>query len=205
MKKVLLICLFLLAPVFVLSMPSTGAAQQPKLDIKVFVGVSNLLLAQKLEEEVKRDRYFGWQVGFGARIRRRQAFIEVQLSFDRWAIASELEDGSQIAGNVNSFELPLIMGYIPYKNPFFKLFLYAGFVNHFNTAYVLFPPDSGKEKFRIKDTTLAVYQAIGRLGVNFDLAKFNIDFNYSISLNSVTHTTYRTGYHQLQLNLGYLF
>jgi len=31
------------------------------------------------------------------------------------------------------------------------------------------------------------------------------DFNYSISLNSATKTSYRTSYHQLQLNLAYLF
>jgi hypothetical protein len=34
---------------------------------------------------------------------------------------------------------------------------------------------------------------------------FNLDFNYSIGLNSATKTPYRTGYHQLQLNLAYLF
>jgi len=34
---------------------------------------------------------------------------------------------------------------------------------------------------------------------------FNFDFNYSISMNSATTTSQRTGYHQLQFNLGYLF
>jgi len=32
-----------------------------------------------------------------------------------------------------------------------------------------------------------------------------VDFNYSISLNSATKTSFRTGYHQIQLNLAYLF
>jgi len=31
------------------------------------------------------------------------------------------------------------------------------------------------------------------------------DLNYSISLNSATTTSYRTGYHQVQLNLAYVF
>ena len=53
--------------------------------------------------------------------------------------------------------------------------------------------------------SLAIYQAIARFGVNFDLAVLNFDFNYSISLNSATSTSYRTGYHQLQVNLAYLF
>ena len=38
-----------------------------------------------------------------------------------------------------------------------------------------------------------------------DLAMFNLDLNYSISLNSATTTSYRTGYHQVQLNLAYIF
>jgi hypothetical protein len=42
-------------------------------------------------------------------------------------------------------------------------------------------------------------------GANFDLAMFNVDHNYSISLNSATKTSFRTGYHQIQLNLAYLF
>jgi hypothetical protein len=37
------------------------------------------------------------------------------------------------------------------------------------------------------------------------LAMFNADFNYSISLNSATSTPYRTSYHQIQLNVAYLF
>ena len=52
---------------------------------------------------------------------------------------------------------------------------------------------------------LAIYQALARFGVNFDLAMFNFDFNYSISMNSAGTDSYRTSYHQLQLNAAYLF
>ena len=48
-------------------------------------------------------------------------------------------------------------------------------------------------------------QAIARVGANVDLAMFNFDLNYSIGLNSVTTTSYRTGYHMFQLNLAYIF
>ena len=41
--------------------------------------------------------------------------------------------------------------------------------------------------------------------MNFDVAMFNFDFNYSISLNSATKTSYRTSYQQLQVNIAYLF
>jgi hypothetical protein len=60
-------------------------------------------------------------------------------------------------------------------------------------------------KLRPKEANFAIYQAIARFGVNVDLAMFNLDFNYSISLNSATKTSYRTGYHQLQFNVAYLF
>ena len=52
---------------------------------------------------------------------------------------------------------------------------------------------------------LVCAKVIARFGVNFDLAMFNFDLNYSISLNSATTTSYRTGYHQVQINLAYVF
>ena len=35
---------------------------------------------------------------------------------------------------MNSLEIPLTAGYVPYKNPYFKLFLYGGWVSTFNIA-----------------------------------------------------------------------
>ena len=215
MKKCLLIALFPLAPMLILASPSSSSAQQPKMDIKLFFGLSGTTFVEQLETGRVRDTFVGWQVGFGPRVRRRNAFIEIQFSFNRWAFAGldQLDDGTpiDIVGRVNSFELPLIMGYIPYKNPIFKLFLYAAYVNHFNTkilAEATLQDGSGATvslKLRPKDVDFAIYQAIGRVGLNFDIAMFNFDFNYSISLNSATKTSYRTGYHQIQVNIGYLF
>jgi hypothetical protein len=216
MKKPWLIALFLLATVLFLASPSGSSAQQPKMDIKLFAGASATTFVSMLDTGRLRDTFLGWQVGFGPRIRRRHAFIEILFSFNRWAYGFQEVNENGVpftaVGQVNSFELPLTMGYIPYKNSIFKLFLYASYVNHFNTkiiATVTSAPEFGGEevtvKFRPKDVDFAIYQAIGRVGVNFDLAMFNFDFNYSISLNSATKTSYRTGYHQLQLNLAYLF
>ena len=212
MTKRWLIALFLVAPALVLASPSASSAQQPKLDIKVFFGGSATNYASLLETGREREIFGGWQVGFGARVRRRQAFIEILFSFNRWALAlqeaDEFGNVLSLEAQVNSFELPLIMGYIPYKNPLFKLFLYAGYVNHFNTKIIATVADAAEEitvKLRPKDVDFAIYQAIGRVGVNFDVAMFNFDFNYSISLNSATKTSYRTSYQQLQVNLAYLF
>lgn len=216
MTKRWLIALFVLAPVLVLAWPSASSAQQPKLDIKVFFGGSVTNYVSLLETGREQEIFGGWQVGFGARVRRRKAFIEILFSFNRWAVGLQDadDDGNVLTlqAQVNSFELPLIMGYIPYKNPLFKLFLYAGFVNHFNTKIIatlgsneaLGIPET-TIKLKPKEVDFAIYQAIGRVGVNFDVAMFNFDFNYSISLNSASKTSYRTSYQQLQVNLSYLF
>ena len=205
MKKLFLISLFVAAPVTLFAAPSSTAAQQPKMDIKVFVGGSATTFVSMLETGRERDTFAGWQIGFGPRIRRRQAFIEILFSFNRWAFAFTDPVIGPFSGQVNSFELPFNMGYIPYKNSYFKLFLYAGYVNHFNTKIIVEVPGAPTLKLRPKEADFAIYQAIARFGVNFDLAMFNLDFNYSISMNSATKTSYRTGYHQLQLNLAYLF
>jgi len=216
MKRPWLIALLLLAPVLVFASPSESSAQQPKMDIKFFVGPSATTFVSMLETGRLKDTFIGWQVGFGPRIRRRKAFVEVLFSFNRWAYGFQdvNEEGVPFTavGQVNSFELPLTMGYIPYKNSIFKLFLYASYVNHFNTkiiATVTLPPEFNVDEFTVKlrpkEADFAIYQAIGRVGVNFDVAMFNFDFNYSISLNSATKTSFRTGYHQIQLNLAYLF
>ena len=115
-----------------------------------------------------------------------------------------------VRGRVNSFELPISGGFIPYSNVFFRIFLYAGYVNHFNTrikAKTRIEETGTSEEVRLKpkEVDLAIYQAIARFGISFDLAMFNLDFNYSISMNSATQTSYRTGYHQLQINVAYLF
>ena len=209
MKKPFLIALLLLVPAVVFATPSTSAAQQPKMDIKLFVGGSATTFVSMLETGRVRDTFAGWQVGFGPRIRRRKAFIEVLFSFNRWAFALTDPELGAFNGRANSFELPFNMGYIPYKNPFFKLFLYAGYVNHFNTKILITATNLSGEtihlKLRPKEADFAIYQALARFGVNVDLAMFNLDFNYSISLNSATKTSYRTSYHQLQFNVSYLF
>jgi hypothetical protein len=205
MKKPSSIALLLLVPIVIFVTPSTSAAQQPKMDIKLFVGGSATTFVSMLESGRERETFAGWQIGFGPRVRRRHAFIEILFSFNRWAFAFSDPVVGAFTGRVNSFELPFNMGYIPYKNPFFKLFLYAGYVNHFNTKIIAEIEGGPTVKLRPKEANFAIYQAIARFGVNVDLAMFNIDFNYSISLNSATKTSYRTGYHQLQFNVAYLF
>jgi hypothetical protein len=213
MRKWLLISSFVLVPTVVLAAPSSGAAQQPKLDIKVFVGGSFTTYVEMLETGRVRDTYPGWQAGFGPRIRKRKWFVETLLSFNRWqysgSVAIDADLSLKLTARVNSFQLPFNAGYIPYQNAYFRLFLYGGYVNHFNTKVLASVEVPGEptvsEKFKPKEVDLAVYQALARFGLNIDLAMFNLDFNYSISMNSASTTSYRTGFHQLQLNISYLF
>ena len=188
----------------VLAAPSTSSAQQPKMDVKLFFGFSGTTFVSMLETGRERDTFAGWQIGFGPRLRKRKWFIEALFSFNRWAFAFDDPTFGSFNGRVNSFELPLIAGFIPYKNPYFKVFLYGGYVNHFNTK-ILVEVQGQSLKLRPKEIDFAIYQAIARFGANVDLAMFNLDFNYSISMNSATTTSFRTGYHQIQLNLAYLF
>jgi hypothetical protein len=204
MKTLLPLMLAVVAWVGLLATSSAVSAQQPKMDIKLFAGASATTFVSMLKEGRERETFAGWQIGFGPRVRKRQWFVEALLSFNRWTFRLSFEDVGSVALQVNSFELPLNAGFIPYKNALFKLYLYGGFVNHFNTK-ILITVDGDRTKFRPKELEIAIYQALARFGINFDVAMFNFDFNYSISMNSATHTSYRTGYHQLQLNAAYLF
>ena len=199
------VVLALLAGIAVLGAPSSGSAQQPKMDVKLFFGFSGTTFVSMLEEGRERETFAGWQIGFGPRLRKRSWFVEVLFSFNRWAFAFSDPLFGSFEGQVNSFELPFLAGYIPFKSPYFKLFLYGGYVNHFNTKIIIDVSGGPTVRARPKEVDFAIYQALARFGINVDLAMFNLDFNYSISLNSATTTSYRTGYHQIQLNLAYLF
>lgn len=158
-----------------------------------------------LETGRERDLFGSYEIGFGARLRRGKAFIEALFSFNRWIYEGTNATLGGVKTQVNSFELPFLAGYIPYKNPYFKWFVYGGYVNHFNTKIIVQREGQPSLRLRPKADNLAIYQAIARFGTSVDLAMFNLDLNYSISLNSATTTSYRTGYHQVQLNLAYVF
>jgi hypothetical protein len=190
---VLVIALSALAPA------SRVEAQQPKLDIKALAGFSvnmydTLTTPESLPEPdlALRERYPGWLGGFGARISKRNAFAEALFTFNRF-----ISNDNKI---LNSFQLPINLGYIPFKIAEFGIYLYGGYVNHFNVAL-----KEGKERKRIKGSGFVVYQALARFGVSFDLYMFNFDFNYSIGLNSATKTPWRTRYQLLQFTVAYVF
>ena len=204
MQKRFLILLIVVLPLVHLAAPPTSAAQL-KLDVKVFIGLGETTYVALLETGRERNFLGSYQIGFGARLRRNKAFLEVLFSFNRWIYEGVNPTLGGVNTQVNSFELPFLAGYIPFKNPYFKWLIYGGYVNHFNTKIIVRRDGDSSLRLKPKADNLAVYQALARLGTSVDLAMFNFDLNYSISMNSATTTSYRTSYHQLQLNLAYIF
>ncbi|RLB36524.1 MAG: hypothetical protein DRH30_14785 [Deltaproteobacteria bacterium] len=214
-----------------------SASAVPKLDIKIFFGVGSTSLVPRLPEfELpsgamiggrEPTSFFSWQGGLAARVRSGKVFGEISLGFSRFNFQigenlvelAELEGRTpeqvdairDLVGNdakMNSLELPITAGYVPYANPYFKLFLYGGLVNKFNIKGFVDTNSGGEIKFRPKDIPgfpFVIYQAGARLGVAFDLGPLNFDFNYTIGMNSITKTEFRTNSHVTQMNLGWLF
>lgn len=208
------------------------AAAVPKLDIKVFLGVGTTTFVPRLPEiELadgtvvggrERESFFSWQGGLSARVTSRKVFGEIGLVFSRFQfeITQGMADQAEREGRpfpidivgqkaqMNSLDIPITAGYVPYANPLFKLFLYGGWVNKFNLRGFVDLPEGGSVRFRPKQIPafpMVIYQAGMRLGAQIDLGPVNVDFNYTIGLNSISKTDFRTNSHVTQLNLGWLF
>jgi hypothetical protein len=169
--------------------------------------------------------YPNWGMQLSARVTAGKIFGEIGIGFSRFYfdITQSLADIRQAEGGnadavqalvgerarMNSLEIPLTAGYVPYKNPYFKLFVYAGWVNTFNLrGFVDLNGNRKAIKFRPKQIPgfpLAIYVSGLRLGTQFDLGPVNFDFNYTISMNSFTTTEFRTNAHVFKMFLGWLF
>lgn len=164
-----------------------------------------------------------WGLQLSARVTAGKIFGEIGIGFSRFYfdISEELETIAIAEGNpipepllgqtarMNSLEIPLLAGYVPYKNPYFKLFVYGGWVSTFNIRG--FADVNGNRKafkFKPKDIPgypLSIYVAGLRLGTQFDLGPLNFDFSYTIGMNSFTKTDFRTNSHVFKFFLGWLF
>lgn len=168
-----------------------------------------------------------WQGGLSARVRfDNKVFTELAMVFSRFGftvpqesleICEEQNAGNPEAcdgiaqlvgqtGRMNSFDIPITAGYVPYRNPFFGVWIYGGLVNKFNIRGFIETNGNRKGlKFGPRDADFVIYQLGLRLGWQFDLGPVNFDFNYTLGLNSFTKTDYRTSSHVTQFNLGWLF
>jgi len=169
--------------------------------------------------------FANWGMKLAARITAGKVFGEISIGFSRFyfefgeelALIAEAEgqDPEIIAAllgqtaRMNSLEIPLTAGYVPYKNPYFKLFIYGGWVSTFNLrGFVDLNGNRKALKFKPKDIPgypLSIYIAGARFGVQFDLGPLNFDVSYTISMNSATKTSFRTNSQVFQFYLGWLF
>jgi hypothetical protein len=212
------------------------ASAVPKMDVKVAVGVGSTTLVPRLPEiPIETDNgtvtvggrkpgtFPNWGLQLSARVTAGKIFGEIGIGFSRFYfdIGEELQTIATAQGNpipepllnqtarMNSLEIPLLAGYVPYKNPYFKLFVYGGWVSTFNLRG--FADVNGNRKafkFKPKDIPgypLAIYVAGLRLGTQFDLGPLNFDFSYTIGMNSYTKTEFRTNSHVFKMFLGWLF
>jgi len=165
-----------------------------------------------------------WGMQIGARVTfDNKVFFEMDAGFSRFYfdIGQELRDIAEFQGNpipdalkgqrarMNQMEIPLIAGYRPYANPYFKIFVYGGWVSTFNIrGFADLNGDRKAYKFKPKDIPgypLAIYVAGLRIGTQIDLGPLNFDVSYTIGMNSFTATDYRTNSHVFKFFLGWLF
>ena len=165
-----------------------------------------------------------WGMQIGARVTfDNKVFFEMDAGFSRFYfdIGQQLQDIAEYQGNpipdalkgqrarMNQMEIPLIAGYRPYANPYFKIFVYGGWVSTFNIrGFADLNGDRKAYKFKPKDIPgypLAIYVAGLRIGTQIDLGPLNFDLSYTIGMNSFTATDYRTNSHVFKFFLGWLF
>jgi len=237
MKK-LLPALAILTICASVSLPPSSASAVPKMDVKVAVGIGSTTLVPRVPTIDLYDEmgmflgevggrspatFVNWGMQLGARVTSGKIFGEMAIGFSRFyfEIGDELALIAEAQGNplpegiigqtarMNSLEIPLTAGYVPYANPYFKLFLYGGWVSTFNIrGFVDLNGERKALKFKPKDVPgypLSIYVAGMRFGAQFDLGPLNFDFSYTISMNSVTATDFRTNSHVFKLFLGWLF
>ena len=203
MKKILFIILILICI-------TESYAQRPKLYLKAYGGIHwhNFVYRQEVKSS---DSFFGWQGGFGFRVSYRKVFGEIDFDFIRSGVTVFLEDSllqstgfNDLEFKLNAFELPLKVGYIPVKTPFFKWYLYTGTSLRFNTKGKL--KLLGEEiKFKPKEVDLRVMNVDWILGTQMDIGWLNIDILYGLGLTNSTKTNIRTNSHEIHLNFGFLF
>lgn len=200
MKKILLL-------IFI-AVPFVSFSQQPKMNLKLIGGINTNSFIYQVEGE-NAEIFGGWQLGAGARIMKRKAFLEFDGLYHNYGTSVTLDDsvssiGGQLDFRMRALEFPITVGYIPVKTPLFKLFLYGGLVNKFSlNGKYSFLGEEGTVK--PKELNLHFYNLLARFGTQFDLAMFNFDFNYNIGITNGIKNKARTNTNGVQASVAILF
>jgi hypothetical protein len=154
--------------------------------------------------------FLGWQAGAGVRVMYRHVFAEFDGIFKEFGTEYvPFEDLDPSFNDVldikmKALEFPITAGYIPVKTPFFKMFVYTGFVNKFSlNGKIKF---LGEEiKFKPKELDLHFYNLLARFGTQFDVAMFNFDVSYDIGITNGIKGKARTNTNGFHLSAALLF
>ena len=167
-----------------------------------------------------------WGMQLSARVTAGKIFGEMAIGFSRFyfEIGDELANSSRRpratplpGGNhrpeqarMNSLEIPLTAGYVPYAEPVLQVVPLRRLGQHVQHSRLrrLERESKGPEvqaQRRPWISALSIYVAGARFGVQVDLGPLNFDFSYTISMNSATATDFRTNSHVFKLFLGWLF
>jgi len=183
-------------------------AQRPKLDLKAYAGYHTHVFVYK-EIQKSKDVLHGWQAGFGFRVSYRKVFSEVDFNFVRSRIIVPIEDSlmvdfDKVEVKINSFELPIKVGFIPIKTGFFKWYVYTGLAVRINTKGKFIVGDN-EETFKPKELGLTNPNLDFLLGTQMDIGSFNLELMYSLGINSSLTENIRTNSHEIQFNVGIWF
>ncbi len=179
------------------------AQERPDLRLKAYIGTNLVSYVQKADS-LSAEILAGGQGGFGFRVLQKRLMGEVGFNFLRYGIRY---DDAAAGVQINSFELPVNVGYASYKSPLIKHFLYGGITtNIILKGFIDFDDETiPSVKFKAKDIGLSNPTFLLRLGSQLDIAFFNIDFNYSLGLNKAYRQNVRTQTHLFELNFGLIF
>jgi hypothetical protein len=189
-----------------LGMPQEASAQRPKMHLKGYVGLYNSYFVVR-DTTNYTDHLVGYLGGFGFRVTSKRWFGEADFDFVRTGLTVPLQDvgiNDELLARFYSFQLPLTAGYVMVKEPIFKWYAYTGPVNRINTRgqIELF---GETVSFTNREVGLRSYNLDWRLGTQFDIAMFNIDFSYSIGVTNSLSENQRTNFHAYRLLVGLLF
>ena len=191
--------------IFILSLVTCllFAQERPDLRLKAFIG-TNLVTYVEKSDSLSAEYLAGGQGGFGFRLLKKRLMCELDFNFLRYGYQY---DSIPASLQINSFELPVNVGYATYKSPLIKHFLYGGITtNAIIKGFIDFDDETFESvKFKAKDIGLSNPTFLMRLGTQLDIAFFNIDVSYSLGLNKAYRQNVRTQTHLWEINFGLIF
>ena len=188
--------------------PMLLSAQQPKLDLKLIGGLNTNSFVYKVEG-VGSEMFLGWQAGAGARVMYRHVFAEFDILFKEYGadyVSGDLDSilSGDLSLRMKALEFPIVAGYIPIKTPFFKWFVYGGFVNKFSLKGKIKYLDE-EIKFKPQEVNLHFYNLLARFGTQVDVAMFNFDVCYDIGITNGIKGKARTNTNGFHFSAALLF